>query len=285
MVRALVIGASGLVGGALLRALGADAVGTFRRREVAGLRALDARDPVALDRLVEETRPEVVYFPAAEPDVDWCETHPADAREANVAPALLSLATTRRRGARFVFFSSDYVFDGAAGPYGEDDAPRPLSVYGTQKREVEERVLEAGETVVRTTTVFGRETPPGKNFVLRLVRALRAGERVRVPLDQSSTPTWSDELARGAVAVAREGGVWHVAGPDVLTRVEFARLVAQVFALSDATIVPVPTSALAQPAARPLRGGLRTAKLARRVGRAPLPTRQALARLRQELAA
>jgi dTDP-4-dehydrorhamnose reductase len=279
IVSAVVVGASGLVGSALMRALGKSAIGTFRTRPAPGLVPLDARDGAALGKLVTKTDCEVVFFPAADPNVDWCETHPDEAYAANVAPALSGLEIARASGAGFVFFSSDYVFDGAEGPYEETASPAPLSVYGRQKLDVEERVVAAGGTVVRTTTVYGGEQPPGKNFVLRLVARLKANEPTTVPSDQYSTPTWSDELARGALAVAGRTGVWHVAGPDFLARDDFAWLIAEMFGLDTSLIQPVVTSQLRQKARRPERGGLRTEKIHRETGIEFLPTREALKRL------
>lgn len=280
---ALVIGASGQVGRAVLRALGPHAVGTYRTRAEASLRQLDARDARAVLGLVRELRPPVIFFPAAEPHVDWCELNPDEARAANVDPALQTLAAAQEVRARFVFFSTDYVYDGRAGPYAESDSVAPLSVYGRQKLEVEQHVLQAGGTVVRTTTVYGEEQPPGKNFVLRLVASLRAGRRATVPRDQLSTPTWSDELGRAAVSVAEKPGLWHVAGPDLLSRYEFARLIADVFELDPALIEPISTAQLAQPAARPMRAGLRTDKLRGATGMSFLSTREALESLRARL--
>ncbi len=283
-MRSLVIGASGLVGSALLRALGADATGTYRSRAVDGLRPLDARDAAGVRELVRELEPAVVFFPAAEPNVDWCELHPEAAREANVLPALGALAAAREIGVSFVFFSTDYVFDGREGPYDERADARPLSVYGRQKREVEQLVLDAGCTVVRTTTVYGSELPPGKNFVLRLVSRLLAGEPATIPSDQFATPTWSADLARASVAVARDPGIWNAAGPDLMARDEFARLVARTFWCDLSLIRPVSTATLAQPARRPLRAGLRTEKIARAKGIAFTPTAEALRRLADEVA-
>lgn len=277
---ALVIGASGLVGGALLRALGPKAIGTYRSRAVQGLRHLDVTDSPATERVLTELAPAIVYFPAAEPNVDWCETHPDEARAQNVDAAFGALRAARALGADFVFFSTDYVFDGAAGPYPEDAPVRPLSVYAKHKLEVEDRVLAVGGTVVRTTTVFGAEVPPGKNFVLRLVARLRAGEVATIPNDQLSTPTWSDELARAALAVGPRGGLWHVAGPDLLARDEFARLIADVYGLPLDLIRPVTTQELRQAASRPPRAGLRTDKLKRETGMTLMPTRSALVQLR-----
>jgi dTDP-4-dehydrorhamnose reductase len=179
-----------------------------------------------------------------------------------------------------VFFSTDYVFDGKDGPYAESSAVAPLSVYGQHKLEVERGVLDAGGTVVRTTTVFGLELPPGKNFVIRLVARLRAGEEATIPADQFATPTWSDDLARGAVAVGNDPGLWHVAGPDFMARDEFARVISDVFRCDASLIRPVSTDALKQAARRPMRGGLRTEKIREAKQIEFSPAREALARLR-----
>lgn len=280
MRTSLVIGASGLVGGALLRELGQTAAGTYRDRAVPGLRHLDVRDQRELERAFADVRPAVVFFPAAEPNVDWCEAHPDEAHALNVETALQALALARASAAGFVFFSTDYVFDGEAGPYAEDATVRPLSVYARHKVEVEEHVLAAGGTVVRTTTVFGQELPPGKNFVLRLVARLRSGEPATIPSDQWSTPTWSDDLARAAVAVGRHGGVWHAAGPDLLARDEFARLIAEVYGLDAGLVHAVSTAQLQQAARRPARAGLISDRLRRETGVSLLPARLALQRLR-----
>ncbi len=285
-MRALVIGASGLVGGALLRAAGADAVGTYHTRRRPGLRALDAADRDAVARLVEEVRADAILFPAGTPDVEWCEEHPAEARTQNLVPLRAALAATR--DLPFVAFSSDYVFDGTAGPYGESDPPAPISVYGRIKRELEAVLLAANGTVVRPTGVFGREAEPPKNFVLRLIASLRRGETVSVPNDQVANPTYAEELARAVVRIAgaHERGIWHVAGPEQLARSDFARRIAKAFDLREDLIRAAPTAELGQKARRPLQGGLRCERYARRFGSAPCgPLDAALADLRRSLSA
>ena len=160
--------------------------------------------------------------------------------------------------------------------------PAPLNVYGRIKLEIEQAMLAAGQTVVRTTGVFGREPPPGKNFVLSLIASLRRGQRVRVASDQLTTPTWSDDLARAAVAVAERGGIWNAVGPDLLARDAFARLVASTFELDGSLIDSLPTSALEQHARRPLSSGLRTEKLVAFLGASLTPTRTALRQFKDQ---
>jgi dTDP-4-dehydrorhamnose reductase len=236
-------------------------------------------------RVLRDVHPNVILFPAAEPDVEWCEREPDAARVANLVP--LQAALTAAEGIPVVAFSSDYVFDGANGPYAEDAHPRPLSAYGRIKVELEELVRAAGGCVVRTTTVFGPEADPPKNFVLRMIGSIGRRETVRVPEDQISTPTYAPDLATAVVRIASLGkearGIWHVAGPDLLARHELAYLVADVFGLDRARIEPLSTTMLRQLAPRPRNGGLMNGRYERRWGPPCRPVRAALEDLRMRL--
>ena len=281
---ALVVGASGLVGRAILRALGEKGVGTYLTRPRPGLRQLDARDALAFGKLLDEVKADTIYFPAAQPNVEWIEAHPDEGRALNLDP--LRGALEAAGGRRIVAFSTDYVFDGRDGPYHETDAVAPLSVYGRVKLELEELLVAGGHLALRTTGVFGVEDGPPKNFVLRLIASLRAGERLRVPSDQIANPTYAPDLATAAIRLASgaEAGIWHVAGPELLARSDFARLVARAFALPETLIDAVPTADLGQVARRPLRSGLSCDKYMVRYGPPGRPLRAALGDLRQELA-
>jgi len=280
-VRVLIIGASGLVGSAMMRVIpavdpGAVVIGTYRSRAWPGLLQLDAANARAVRDILTDTRPDVILFPAAMPDVEWCETHEAEARAANLAPLRAVLVASRQP---VIAFSSDYVFDGRQGPYGEEAKRNPLSVYGRIKADVEDETLAAGGAVVRTTGVFGTELPPGKNFVVRLVAQLREHKTVTVPTDQVATPTYSDDLAAATyrIALSRGTGVWHVGGPEMLSRLDLARAVADEFGLDASTVRGVRTAELGQRAARPLTGGLRNERYQREFWKEPVrPVREAL---------
>ncbi len=256
--RTLIIGASGLVGGAL-RAVFPDAVGTYFRAPADGLVPLDIADAAAVHALMDRLAPELVLLPAAQPNVDRCETEPAESTRINVEGTRHVAEAAARVGARLVFFSTDYVFDGRAGPYPPDAAPAPIQVYGHHKLAAETLVREivADHLIVRACGVYGYQ-PTGKNFVMALVRLASAGERMRVPSDQWGTPTLADNMAAAVreLALAGQRGIVHPVGPDYLTRIEFARLAAEVFGYDDGFLDPVTTPELKQPAARPLRGGL-----------------------------
>ena len=267
-MRAVVVGASGQIGGWLAHWLEAgnhEIVGTYATVPFPGLVPLDAADGSAASRLLRENRPDVVFYPAGFTWVDGCERDPARARASNLDQPLHLAREAAALGARFVYLSTDYVFDGTTGPDSESTTPNPLSVYGNAKRDAEIAIgEELGDSalIVRTCWVFGPERQ-GKNFAYQVVKALRAGKPLVCPADQISTPSYGPDVARAIVALVErwESGVIHVAGPEVMARPDFARKIAASFDLDTSLIAARPTSELAQGAPRPLNGGLRTPRL------------------------
>ena len=285
--RVLVIGGSGQVGGALvaeLSARGHEVVATWRSVEQPGLIHCDIGEAAEVERVVAEARADWIFCPAGATWVDGCEKDPEWAQAANCDGPL---AAARVAGdVPFVFFSSDYVFDGADGPYHEDASTNPLSVYGRTKLAGEQALLALNPKalVIRTVGVFGPEAQ-GKNFVYKLWERLRAGKRMRIPSDQWGTPTYSPDLANSTVTLVQNGarGVFHVAGPENCPRTEFARIACESFDLDASLIDPVTTEELAPAAARPLRGGLYCDGLARAQIEPPRSIRDGLAAMRDAL--
>jgi dTDP-4-dehydrorhamnose reductase len=290
-VRALIIGASGQLGGHLLaqlRARGHLAVGTYATFAAPDLVKLEVEDDRAVEAALADVRPDVVLLPAGWTWVDGNEDDPARSRRTNCEQPLALARRCRDAGALFVTYSTDYVFDGAAGPYAEDDPPRPLSVYGRAKLEAEEGLrgeLPGQHLLLRTTTVFGPERQ-GKNFVYQLLRRVRKGDAMVVPSDQWATPSYGPDVAAATLALLEQEarGTWHVSGPDFLDRATFARLACRVFDLDPSKVDARPTADLKQRAARPLLGGLRTDKL-RAAGITLRDTEAALRDMRAELEA
>jgi dTDP-4-dehydrorhamnose reductase len=164
-------------------------------------------------------------------------------------------------GGHLIHFSSDYVFDGEAGPYSESAAARPISPYGRSKLLGEKRVAESGarHCIVRTCSVFSYD-PGGTNFFMHIYERLKRGEKVRAFVDQELTPSYAPALARAGMAVAERGiqGLLHAAGRDRVSRLEFTRRVARTLGLPDDLIVPVRMNELGLKARRPRKAGLRT---------------------------
>src|SRR4051794_34707160 len=143
-MRCVVIGGSGQIGSWLLRELagrGHQTVGTYATVPLPGLAPMDAADLDRAAAWVREQAPDVVFYPAGFTWVDGCERDPGRAYAANLEQPLNLARAAADEGARFVYFSTDYVFDGRDGPYDESARPRPLSAYGRSKLEAE-RALE-----------------------------------------------------------------------------------------------------------------------------------------------
>jgi dTDP-4-dehydrorhamnose reductase len=163
-------------------------------------------------------------------------------------------------GAKLVFYSSNYVFNGENGPYQETDQPDPILVYGRQKLEVEQKISELLDNYLigRIAWVYGHENQ-GKNFVLRLISTLKNNQIIRVPQDQIGAPTLANDIAEASCRLVEVGatGLFHTTGSDCMNRYQFALGVAEVFGLQTETLLPVMTSELNQVAARPLKCGMR----------------------------
>ena len=290
-MRAVVVGGSGQIGGWLLRTLadrGHEAVGTYQSVPYPGLIRFAAAELPAAAAALTASRPDLVFYPAGFTWVDGCERDPARAFAANRDEPLAAARIAADAGARFVYFSTDYVFDGTAGPYAEDGPTRPLNLYGRAKLEAEWALTDAlgtAQLTIRTSWVYGPERQ-GKNFAYQLAKALREGRTLTCPSDQVSSPSYGPEVALAAVVLAERGisGLIHVAGPEVLDRVRFARELAEGFGLDPGLIVAKTTAELGQGAPRPLDGGLRTPRLDTLAPGLMRPMSQALADFRERLA-
>ncbi len=265
----LVVGASGLVGSCLMERLGHRAMGTRNASDRSDLVRLDITDGAACKELFANTRPDVVIHAAALTHVDRCEREPEFSRAVNLEGTRNVASAAARVGARYLFFSTDYVFGGESGPHAVEEEPVPLNVYGRHKLEAEQVVREIVEdhVVIRACNLYGYD-PQGMNFVMAVWKRLRSGEPVRVPADQWGSPTLAEDLSE-AVDLLQAGdvtGVIHLAGPDYLDRLELARRVAEAFGLSGGDIEGIETSSLGQDAPRPLRGGLDAGSSCERIG-------------------
>ena len=279
----LILGASGQVGQALIvecEKRNWRWQGTCHEHPLdARLVKLDLADLGAVRAAVKAAKADVVFMPSGWTWVDGCEDDPQRAQLVNALAPEAVAQECARVGAGLVYYSTEYVFGEQGGPYDEYAAPAPVGVYGASKLEGERRVLAACPEALslRTTVVYGPE-PQGKNFVYQLIKNLSAGKPMTLPVDQLSSPTYNRDLARASVELVEglERGIWNVAGPEVLDRATFARIVAAVFGLDASLLKPSDTASLKQKARRPLGAGLRIEKLVERLGWKPLGPLEAL---------
>jgi len=255
-MRVTIFGASGLLGKALLHEWSGDAATGLSSRDV------DIRDAKRVRQVIQETRPDWIVLAAAYTDVDGCEGNPELAFAVNRDGAVNVAAATKEVGARLLFLSSDYVFDGKkTTPYEISDKRNPQSVYGRTKAEAEIKLLELIPEccLARTSWLFGIG---GKCFPDTILRLAANRPALDVVNDQRGCPTYAIDLARAIIQLCRKdaSGIVHVTNSGDCTWFEFGAEIIK--AAGHATTVrPVSSQQMARPAPRPAYSVLSPASL------------------------
>lgn len=289
-MRFLVTGSNGLVGSracTLLQQRGHQVMGLGRgARRTGGEHsyvAVDLTREADVASAIEEAAPEVILHCASVTEVDACEKDPEAAYAGNVNAAAAVARAARKAGAHLVHVSTDYVFDGEAGPYDEAALPNPRGIYAVTKHMGEQaaRVLAPGCAIARTAVVYGWPPVEGRlNFGAWLVTNLEKGQQVRLFEDQIVSPSFAENVAAMLVELGerRLGGVWNTCGGAVMDRVAFGRALCEVFGFDPKLIIPTRMAELKLPSPRPLKGGLRTDKVRTQLSVQPLELAESLAR-------
>jgi dTDP-4-dehydrorhamnose reductase len=234
-----------------------------------------------------EVRPDFIINTAAMTNVDGCEENRKEAWFSNVTfveqLARLSLIVE----SHLIHFSTDYVFDGAKGPYTEQDQPNPICYYGKSKLAGENAVLKshANNTVIRTNVVYGLTTNDQSDFVQWVIKCHEANKTMNIVNDQLSNPTLTDDLALSVKRIIEKKrcGLYHIGGNSYCNRYEFALEIANIFHLDESLIAPIQTHSLNQKAKRPLRGGLINLKAHTDLGIQYSTIQEGLVRLRHQM--
>lgn len=297
-MKVLLTGSNGLLGQKLVQVLRADPafdlLATSRGGDRSaqplgpGYRTLDITDAKAVDTIFDAFAPDVVIHTAAMTNVDACELDPVACTLQNVTATENLLRAAERHDSHFIFLSTDFIFDGQAGPYKEDDVPAPLSTYGHSKLDGEKLVQAAGLrkwAIARTIIVYGHAAGLSRgNAVSWAKGALEKGEVMRVVDDQYRMPTLAEDLADGCIRIAKQGatGIYHLSGPDGMTILELVQRVATFFGLDPRHVQSVKSDSLGQPAKRPPVTGFILDKARRELGYAPRTFEQGLAVLQEQ---
>ena len=225
--------------------LGSDVIGSFQSNgdEVQGLTHSDIEVASldAVSRCLREIRPQVVVNTTAMHHVENCEREPENAFAVNGLGARNLALISRELGAVLMHVSTDYVFDGNKNsPYEEQDAPRPLNVYGNSKLAGEYFVRSTVDKhfVIRTSAIYGKHpcrAKGGLNFIELMLKLARERGKVRVVDSEFVTPTPTRELARQLVVLSRSDcyGLYHATAEGSCSWHEFAR---QIFALTNTQV-------------------------------------------------
>jgi dTDP-4-dehydrorhamnose reductase len=243
VARVVVTGAGGLLGGVVARSF-ADAAAFDHA-------TLDITDADAVHAAIERAQPELIVHCAAMTNVDACEEHPDEAFRINGEGSHNVASAASHVGAKIVAVSTDYVFDGSQGPYGEDAETDPIQVYGESKLTGEHAVREATERhfIVRSAWIYG---PGGKNFLSKIPQLVEQ-EEISAVIDQIGSPTFAPDLAEAIESLARTEryGTYHVVNSGFCSFSEFIAYGLR-FLQASTRIKEVEVASLGRPAPRPL---------------------------------
>jgi dTDP-4-dehydrorhamnose reductase len=254
-MRILVTGAKGQLGQELQRVLHAEEVIATDQPEYALTDSM-------LGEKIAAQRPDLVIHAAAYTDVDGCERNPDTAFQINAIGTRYVATGAAKAGAKLLYLSTDYVFDGRKTvPYTERDPVNPLNVYGRSKLAGEEEALKGCRRtlVLRTSWLYGAH---GKNFVKTILSLAVTQPEIRVVDDQRGSPTYARHLARVIAGLIRSDvtGVIHAGGEGECSRYEFAKAILQEAGLG-CRVVPISTAESDRLALRPPYSALSTAFL------------------------
>jgi dTDP-4-dehydrorhamnose reductase len=257
-LRILVFGSTGMLGQALMPVLQAS-------HQVAGLgsKDCDIRDGAAVKNALGAYRPELVIDLAAYTDVDGCDSDPHRAEELNGTGTRNVAQACAEAGARMLYVSTDYVFDGRQEkPYCEADPPNPINVYGHSKLLGERYVQSLLDRylIVRTSWLFG---PKGRNFVASILKLARQQPQLRVVNDQRGSPTYVRHLSLklAELVASNAHGIYHVTASGNCTWFEFAQRIVQRSGIEGVSIVPISSHESGRAARRPANSVLENQRL------------------------
>ena len=284
----LISGGTGLLGQGLLQQAprGWSIVSVHRRANPAATpgvveATMDVSNRPALEQLFATHRFDAVVHAAGIASVDYSEQHVEESLESNLGGTRNIAKLCAASGARLVYVSTNAVFDGSNAPYRESDPVNPINAYGRIKLACERLVEQTVDrhVIARPIVMYGWPHAMGRpNPVTWVIDALERGETIRVVDDIYENPLYNINAAHAIWAILDSdiGGVIHLAGRDVVSRYDFARMVARIFGLDETRIRPVPSASFPEIAPRPRNTSFVTTRMASEVGVPPLALEEGL---------
>jgi len=285
----LVTGASGLLGSKIVNC----AERNFTVVPTHGTNPLQSKsiklNVVNLEEVLtifQKFKPNMMVHAASETNVDKCEIEKEHAWKVNVEGAMNIAFACNKIGAKLVYISTDYVFDGLKGYYNEEDKPNPINYYGVTKLEGEKKVIQHCQdyVILRTSVLYGWH-PWKQNFVTWVINQLKQNKEIAVVQDHFNTPTLADNLAEMSTEALQKDlhGVYHASGSERISRYDFAVQIAKTFNLDTSLIKPIEMSQLTSwVAKRPKDSSLNTNKIRKQLKTQPLNITQGLKLMREE---
>ncbi len=251
MKRVLITGTAGFLGGAL-----ASRASSRWKTHLAyhstlidanaadGVVKLDVTDGEAAKRAIHDVAPDVIVHAAALTDSNYCAENRETAREVNVTGAGNMARAAEEIGARLIYLSTDLVFDGEGRYYTEEDSPTPVCFYGQTKLEGEQAVssLCSKSCIARTALIYGFSSNSSRCFTEVMIENLGKGKKLTLFTDEYRTPVYIGNICDMLVELVDKEdarGVFHIAGPERLSRFDFGRELVEAFGFGKEHLIPV----------------------------------------------
>jgi dTDP-4-dehydrorhamnose reductase len=267
----LVTGASGLLGANFLlhaRDIGREVVGLCHLYplSVRNVRIFtaDLTDFSAVRALVLKLHPTVIIHGAAATSVDWCEDNSVETDRINVQASVHLASLAAELNAKFIYISTDSVFDGSRGQYSETDEPCPLNVYAQSKLRAEREVMQVNRgAVVARVNIYGWNAQQKQSLAEWILTQISSGKQVHGFTDVVFSPLLVNDLVEVLLRMLdlELTGIYHVAGSEATSKFEFARTLARIFDADIGLVVPARISDANLRAPRPRNTSLSTQKV------------------------
>ncbi len=224
--KVLIVGSTGMLAFDLIRVLKTkyEIIGASRAD-------FDIINSLAIDNFVKNSRPNIIINTAAFHKTEECELNPEKSFTVNAIGAFNVAKAAKKIGAKIIFISTDYVFDGGKKYFTENDAPNPLNVYGASKLAGENLTKIANDDylIIRTSWLFGiHKSGKGNNFVTLMLEKAKNGENIKVVSDQFGSPTYTYDLSlkiKELIDQNASSGIYHITNSDSCSFYEFAKII------------------------------------------------------------
>jgi dTDP-4-dehydrorhamnose reductase len=246
--------------------------------------SLDITDGIAVNDFMLSHQPDVIIHAAAMTQPDSCEENPVECWNVNVTATRFLTDAAEKVNARFIYLSTDFVFDGLNGPYKETDEPSPVNYYGSSKLAAEKSVMTSNLqwAIVRTVLVYGNILVGNRSNIISWVKEnLENSKPIKVVSDQWRTPTYVEDLAKGILLVLEKNvtGIYHISGEEGMSPYDMALTTADYLHLDKTLMTKVNADTFTQPAKRPLRTGFIIEKAKKELGYQPISFKEALKKM------
>ena len=254
----------------------------YTKNKIPNAEHLDITKDDAVKSFFQIHKPDALINCSAITDLEFCEKNKSHAFNVNALGAKRLAQACNIHGSHMIHVSTEYVFDGNAGPYQENDTPNPISYYGQTKHESEELVLKENENfcVVRASLLYGWSQNK-QNLATMIISELRNNRQVKLINNLQVSPSYTDNVAEMMLELAQMkiSGIFNVANSSIITRYDFGMLLSEVFELDKSLIKSISVEDFHWKVPRPHKSGLLIEKISKVLRKKPLTVKECLIRM------